>query len=304
MGANPGGPDPESGEDRRGGLTRRRAIIATAGVVAAATAVGIATQIPEWLAGEPSDEELAADRLFDADIDERGLSGYAKLIPDNNREGLGYHLVPDPAGGSRQVVRFTSRPGLTLGNEFPRSMVETEPIIKAAAHGNDNDVYFNGFSVYVLDDNFDRDTWITLFTGGYGPPANGASLLGLMLVRHPEGGLMLRMGDDPQLLGNHVRVPTGRWVGVIQAYKYAYASNGGWVEMWINTDDQWQQVQIDGENQPTLDVMRPNVTDGWYRDASVPASFSRIGVYGSKPYEAFFANHRIARSFDAADPLR
>ncbi|WP_223286087.1 hypothetical protein [Kocuria atrinae] len=48
-------------------------------------------------------------------------------------------------------------------------MVETEPIIKAAAHGNDNDVYFNGFSVYVLDGDFDRDTWITLFTGGYGP---------------------------------------------------------------------------------------------------------------------------------------
>ncbi|MFC3479541.1 hypothetical protein [Kocuria carniphila] len=304
MGENSGSTNPTTGEGRRGGLTRRRAIITAAGVVAAATAVGVATQIPEWLEEEPTDEGLAADRIFDANINGRGLGGYAKLIPDENRQGLGYHLVPDPVGGGRQVARFTSVPGLTLGNEFPRSMVETEPIIKAAAHGNDNDVYFNGFSVYVLDGDFDQDTWITLFTGGYGPPANGASLLGLMLVRHPEGGLMFRMGDDPELLGDHVRVPTGRWVGVIQAYKYAYASNGGWVEMWINTGGQWQQVQINGENQPTLDVMRPNVTDGWYRDASVPASFSRIGVYGNRPYEAFFATHRIARSFDAADPLR
>lgn len=292
------------GENRRGGLTRRRAIITTAGVVAAATAVGVATRLPGWLEDEPTEEELAADRLFDADIDERGLSGYAKLIPADNREGLGYHLVPDPVGGGRTVARFTSRPGLTLGNEFPRSMVETPPIIKAAAHGNDNDVYFNGFSFYVLDGDFDRDTWITVFTGGYGPPASGASLLGLMLVGHPDGGLMFRMGDDPRLLGNDVRVPTGRWVGVVQAYKYAYASEGGWVEMWINTDDRWQRVRIDGQNQPNLDVMRPGVTDGWYRDASVPASFSRIGVYGNRPYEAFFATHRIARSFDAADPLR
>lgn len=304
MGESPGSTDPEAGANQGGGLTRRRVIVTAAGLVVAATAVGVATQIPGWLDDEPTEEELAADRIFDANINEQGLSGYAKLIPDDNRQGLGYHLVPDPVGGGRQVARFTSRPGLTLGNEFPRSMVETEPIIKAAAHGNDNDVYFNGFSFYVLDGEFDRDTWITLYTGGYGPPSNGPSLLGLMLVQHPEGGLMFRMGDDPQLLGNDVRVPTGRWVGVIQAYKYAYASNGGWVEMWVNTDGPWQQVQINGENQPTLDVMRPNVTDGWYRNPSVPASFSRIGVYGNRTYEAFFATHRIARSFDAVDPLR
>ncbi|WP_016996396.1 hypothetical protein [Kocuria atrinae] len=90
MGENPGSADPESVENRRAGLTRRRAIITAAGVVAAATAVGVATQIPDWIEDEPSDEELAADRIFDADINGRGLSGYAKLIPDDNRQGLGY----------------------------------------------------------------------------------------------------------------------------------------------------------------------------------------------------------------------
>ncbi|MBD2765507.1 hypothetical protein IEE91_09960 [Kocuria sp. cx-455] len=293
-----------SGEDQRSGLTRRRAIITVAGVVAAATAAGVATQIPRWVEDEPAEQDLAADRLFDANINERGLSGYAKLIPEDNREGLGYHLVPDPVGGGRQVARFTSLPELTLGNEFPRSMVETEPIIKAAAHGNDNDVYFNGFSFYVLDDDFTEQTWITLYTGGYGPPSNGPSFLGIMLVKHPDGGLMFRMGDEPRLLGTDARIPTGQWVGVIQAYKYAYASNGGWVEMWLNTGDAWQQLRINGETRPNLDIMRPNVTDGWYKDPSVPASFSRIGVYGNKSYEAFFATHRIARTFDAADPLR
>ena len=86
------------GHDQRGGLTRRKAIIAAAGVVAAATAAGVATQIPRWVEDEPPEQDLSADRLFDANIDERGLSGYAKLIPEDNREGLGYHLVPDPVG--------------------------------------------------------------------------------------------------------------------------------------------------------------------------------------------------------------
>lgn len=301
MRENPPSPSSETTVASRGGPTRRR-LLTAAGVLTTAGAVGVATQIPDWLDGDAPQAEPA--QLFDADINGRGLDGYAELIPEDNREGLGYHLVPDPVNGGRTVVRFTSRPELTLGNEFPRSMVETAPIIKAAAHGNTEDVYYNGFSLYVLDDDFTSDSWITVYTGGYGPPSNGPSLLGLMLVKHPEGGLMLRMGDDPALLGNAARIPTGRWVGVIQGYKYAYANQGGWVQMWLNTDGQWRQVQVDGQTRPTLDVMRPGVTDGWYRDESVPASFSRIGVYGNKPYEAFFASHRIARTFDGANPLR
>ena len=265
----------------------------------------VGTQLSGCAAPEDHDDGAAAPHLlFDADINARGLDGYAKLIPEDNREGYGYHLVRDPEGDDRTVVKFTSHPDLTLGNRFARSMVETPPIIKAAAHGNEDDVYYTGFSMYLTDDDFQRDTWITVYTGGYGPPSAGPSLLGLMLVRHPDGGLMLRLGDDPGLLGNHVRVPIRQWVGVIQAYKYAYASNGGWLQMWLNAGDGWQEITIAGQLHPTLDVMRRDVTDGWYRDPDVPPSFSRIGVYGAKPYEAFFATHRIARSFGDVDPLR
>lgn len=263
---------------------------------------------PAWAASltRKSDDNCrcsgnGVDRIFDADLQGKGLDGYDTIQPVGIVEGRDYGFEADPAGDRRRTVWFNSSGGLSIGKSAQRVEALTEYFIRPAAHNNTNDVYWMGLSVFYPSSHKLRSGgWCTLATGGFGPPWNGPSPLSLVLFQNRHGRHEIRLGTRDDLV---IPFALDEWNNIVMGYRFAY---DGWVEVSTSVgvgNVNLSPVLLRGQVRMPYDTMRRGSNDAWWSDPSRAASQVSIGVYGSQPSRASFAFHRIATVAAAALPF-
>lgn len=240
-------------------------------------------------------------RMFDSDFPNSGFKSYTRLAPPSIIEGVDYGLVDDSALGTK-VAWMDSRRGTTLGNNNPRVGLDTPDFILPAAHGNTNDVYWMGFSVYYPSSHriSHPDGWCTFSTGGFGPPWGGSSPTGIALVLDLRGNHVMSLCADGQFTAPF---PLDQWVNVVIGYKFAYE---GWLEWHMSVgpnNRDLKRIPFRGQDRRPLDCMRKNVNDAWYNDPTKQPCCTGISVYGSQVCRALFARQRVARTMEGALPF-
>ena len=248
--------------------------------------------------------------IFDAALSsQQGLDVYPHQIntgPSSQTGMLRAQLVQDPVHGPRRtVLRLASDSEATHG-DFPtlRVQCETDYMLRSAAHGNFSNIFYTGLSLYLPNEfrTLHDEDWLTFASPAYGPPYGGSGSLSLGLrppLQSDEPRLVL--GDLPHLLGE-VTVPVQRWVDFVVGLRLAYASEGGWLSLWMNHGSGWRTLPILGEERAPYDTLQRGVNDGWHRGESDNPNSSRIGVYGNEPNTLLHGWHRIGRSFEDVMP--
>lgn len=248
------------------------------------------------------------DLLFDANF-AQGFSQYKNPLPLSLEAGVDYGTSIDPLGSNSIVAWVDSHRSLTHGNAHPRSEMEAPYFIKPAVHGNTKSVYAHYGELYFPENNPMTATsdWTLLFEF-HGTPYIGPSAAGLMLVYNVNSKThYLRMGNDPKLLGTTNPIfPIGQWVGVIVYQKYEYASNGGFVQLLINTsetrDKNWRTIPVNSLTRAPLDLISDEEGNGFYNDPTLPPASARFGRYGSHKGRWYVKNHRIGYTLKSVLP--
>ncbi|WP_035926535.1 hypothetical protein [Kocuria rosea] len=216
-------------------------------------------------------------------------------------------LMDDPVHGSaRTVLRMASDQSADHdGHPSLRVQCETETFIRSARHGHIGDIYYAGFALFLPDEFRDlaETDWLTIGAGAYGSPYGGSGplSLGLRPTADVGGEHRLVLADRPELLGEVV-VPRGRWIDIVMGFRLAYAENGGWLSVWMNTGEGWGNLAVLGEDRASYDALSEGVNDAWHRDENRSPNSSRIGVYGNQPNTLLHGWHRIGHTFSDAMP--
>lgn len=273
--------------------------------------------------------QVKADPIFVADIENSGLRNYAERNPGGIVKDTDYGVCASPAGDGEIVAWFDNRRHLTNGNAYQRSQVQTAQCIAPVAWtqyewGNSNSVYVEYAKVWI-DDAFPfgaTSQWINFFEP-HGGPYISSSAMGIMLVWSPTAGYHLRLGNDPNYLGTTVPFKLGQWVEIARQYRYEYAENGGWGDLWTNLGQGWTRHKINGGHRLPLDVIRKDangarVEGGGWADDPVQLkgqtvdgktytgqwgmTHSKVGLYGNLYSLMYVADHRVGRTFKNTMP--
>ena len=269
------------------------------------------------------------DPIFTADIQTKGLRNYAERNPSGMIRDTDYGVCASPAGDGEIVAWMDNRRHLTNGNQFQRSQLQTPQCIAPVAWtqyewGNSNSVYMEYAKIWI-DDAFpftSTNDWINFFEP-HGGPYVSSSAMGLMLVWDAATGYYLRLGNDPAYLRKEVPFKLGQWVEIARQYKYEYAENGGWGDLWTNLGQGWVRHKINGGYRKPLDVIRKDangarVEGGGWADDPVQLkgqtvdgktytgqwgmTHSKVGLYGNLYSMMYVADHRVGRTFAKTMP--
>lgn len=274
------------------------------------------------LANEQRDR-IKLDPIFTADIQTEGLRNYAERNPSGMIRDTDYGVCAAPDGSGDVVVWTDNSRHLSNGNQYQRSQLQTPQCIAPVAHtqyewGNDNSVYVEYAKVWI-EDKYPLGTtsqWINFFEP-HGSPYIGSSAMGIMLVWSPTAGYHLRLGNDPNYLGTAVPFKLGQWVQLARQYKYEYAENGGWGDLWYNLSGDlttgWVRAKINGGHRLPLDVIRKDANGnrteggGWVDSpaqlgGSSGMTHSKLGLYGNVYSVMYWADHRVGRTFKNTMP--
>lgn len=263
--------------------------------------------------------QVKQDPIFTADIQTSGLRNYAERNPSGILRDVDYGVGQAPDGSGDVVLWFDNKRGLTNGNAFQRSQVQTTPCIAPVAHteyewGNTNSVYVEYAKVWVdaaypLTSTAD---WVGFFEN-HGGPYTTSSAGGFMVVWRPtDGKTYLRMGNDPAYLGWGAPFPLGQWVQIAKLSRYEYADDGGFIDLWISYDPDptkgWQRIPVNGGTRLPLDVVRKDANGvrteggGWVDSprelgGTWAMSHSKVGLYSNIYTLMYVADHRVGRTF-------
>ncbi|MDO5619257.1 hypothetical protein [Kocuria sp.] len=268
--------------------------------------------------------QVQQDPIFTAEIQTKGFRNYAERNPSSIVADLDYGIGQSPAGDGETVLWFDNSRHLTNGNAYQRSQVQTTPCIAPVAHsdqiwGNANSVYVEYARVW-LDSAFPWQSagdWINFFEP-HGGPYVTSSAMGLMVVLNPsDGKTYLRMGNDPTYLGWNAPFPLGQWVQIVRQYRYEYAADGGWGDLWVSYGSDpargWNRIPILGGHRHPLDVVRRdaqgNRTEGggWVDSPRQAGgqwamTHSKVGLYGNVYTVMYVGDHRVGRTFTKTMP--
>lgn len=268
-------------------LSRRRLLAASLCAGASAAAV------PLFGACAPA---VRPASIFDADL-AQGFSKYPATNPPGLVENTDFGLTDDPAGSGRTVAWFNSVRGLTQVTPYPRSSMLSPGLIKPAAHGVTDDVYWVGMSVYLpaADVLTEPDSWCAFGTPAFGYPFAGPSPMGMTIVPDGRGGQFMQMGGDPNVLGGGAPVRPDSWTTVAFGFRFAY---DGWVEMYLGQGltNELERVLVNGQRRADYATMKAGSNDGWVSDESKEPCYTSIGVYGPQKMTLLFAHHKAGRS--------
>lgn len=267
--------------------------------------------------------DVNKDTIFTANISNAGFKNYMTRNPAGMVKDIDYGIGASPAGDGETVLWFSNHRHLTNGNTYQRSQVQTAPCIAPVAHtdkpwGNTNSVYVEYARVWISNRYplTSTNDWINFFEP-HGGPYTISSAMGLMLVWSASAGTYLRMGNEPSYLGTGVPFPLGQWVQLVRAYKYEYAADGGWADLFFNlTPDLntgWQRAKINGGYRQPLDVVRKDANGvrteggGWVDDpvelgGQYAKTHSKVGLYGNMDSVMYVGDHRVGRTFAATMP--
>lgn len=268
--------------------------------------------------------QVKQDPIFTAEIQTQGLRNYAERNPAGITRDVDYGVGQSPDGSGDVVLWFDNRRGLTNGNNFQRSQVQTTPCIAPVAHtdqtwGNTNSVYVEYCKVWISADSPLTSTaeWVAFFEN-HGGPYDTSSAGGFMVVWNPnDGKTYLRMGNEPSYLGWGAPFPLGQWVQIAKMSRYEYAADGGFIDVWINpTPDPasgWKRVPVNGGFRQPLDVVRKDANGtrteggGWVDSprqlgGQWAMSHSKVGLYSNVYTLMWVADHRVGRTFSNTMP--
>lgn len=250
--------------------------------------------------------------LFTSDFPNSGFKNYAERNPAGIVRDIDYGICASPAGDGEIVAWCDNRRGLTNGNVYQRSQVQTGAFVKPIAHDNTQDIYAVYFRVWI-DDQYPFSSashWIN-FLEYHGGPYVTSSGLGLMMVWDATTGHHLRMGNDASVLGKAAKMKLGQWVQIALICKYAYQDQGGWGDLFINlsadVNEGWERIPMRGGFRQPYDVVRVGEGDGWItspreQGGQWAPSHAKWGPYGNVRGVFYCAEHNVARTMRAAMP--
>lgn len=267
--------------------------------------------------------QVTQDPIFTSDIPSAGFKNYTARNPAGIVRDVDYGIGASPAGDGSLVAWFSNHRHLTNGNAYQRSQVQTTPCIAPVAHteypwGNSNSVYVEYARVW-LDAKYPLKStadWISFFEP-HGGPYDASSAAGMMVVWNATVGHHLRMGNDTTYLGTEVPFRLGQWVQIVRAYKYEYASDGGWIDVFYNLTDDintgWVRAKVLGGYRKPLDVVRKDANGarteggGWVDDpvelgGKWAKTHSKVGLYANVDSVMYVAEHRVGRTFAKTMP--
>lgn len=268
-------------------------------------------------------DRVNQDPIFTSDIPAAGFKNYTTRNPAGMVKDVDYGVGASPAGDGEIVAWFSNHRHLTNGNTYQRSQVQTTPCIAPVAHteypwGNTNSVYVEYTRVW-LDARYPLTTtgdWISFFEP-HGSPYDVSSAAGLMVVWDATNGTYLRMGNEPAYLGTGAPFKLGQWVQIVRAYRYEYAADGGWIDLFYNLSADpntgWVRAKVNGGYRLPLDVVRKNAAGvrteggGWVEDppelgGKSAKTHSKVGLYANIDSVMYVADHRVGRTFAKTMP--
>jgi hypothetical protein len=205
-------------------------------------------------------------------------------------------MVPDPVhGNARRVAYISVLDGDTGPTANPRAELLTSLLL-----GVDDDVWV-GFGWRFPSD------WPTI-------PAVGWVTLG-EVAGPPFGGTNpVRLGFDEALIGGgsfgillqesasspwSTPVVKDQWFDVAMRMKLSEDPAVGFIELWLNTGDGWEQQLLDGV--PRLHVATLNaINNDGSGQRYKPSLYRKAGMVST--LSAYLTDFRIGSSLDAVDP--
>lgn len=230
---------------------------------------------------------------FDADVARSGLSAYANVI-----HGERIAIVDDPVlGNTRKVMRFTVHDDDIGPTANPRAQVETPTLFR------EGDEAWIGWSTLFPSDwprrlPSDGKAWITL-SEVYGPPYAGASPVKLGMRSGVDALTWQRNGtyawDVPW---ERETIVKNRWYDQVLHVKFSQDPDVGFVELWVNTGEGWEQQLLRGDPRLVMQTLDASNAGG--------PNYHKLSLYrqrGLYPVlTVFHAEHRVGNSFDAVAP--
>jgi len=252
----------------------------------------IAGETGTYLAGDPTIPKLRGTSPTTASLDFDGtpLGRWIEQVAAPNR----IQVVPDPAGGSDDVLRVTAdnvdvAPLTPTDN--PRAELNT-PMDILKPDGR----YWESYEVYVptsfnVADSYDG--WLSLGSPFYGSPFAGTPPIEMMIM---DDEFLWGSNRDSQVPGTVLfRKPLvlGQWVRFTW---HIFPSNNGFVELYVNNEP--VVSTYNGSTGLGVDIPVLDETDDkgpWYAQLSV---YYEYGEYPS--VTLYFKNFRIASTLAAA----
>lgn len=270
-----------------------------------------ATQPPADAAPAGSREPVAeSGLLFDADFPSQGLRQYQTNNIANNGAILDtdWGICSDPAGSGQIVAWCDNWGGKTNTNEFARSQALSRRFIKPALATDPFGTYAI-YARYYIDpiSKLNPDGWFNI-QGIHGPPFIGSSPTGLLVVADSgPTGHRVRMGDVPSRLADGMQVPLGAWFQILLKFRYAYANQGGYADLYYSPDGElngtaWRRVPIHGGFKLPFDVVNDEEGSAYLTDRTRGPSYSGWGTYGNQRAITYCSHHRVATTAREALP--
>lgn len=229
--------------------------------------------------------------VFDGDFARRSLTAYNTTIHSER-----VSFVADPVlGSARTAIQMTVLDTDTVPTENPRAQLETRFML------GEGDEAWHGFALYLPND------WPTLPTAGwvtfasiYGPPFNDAGPL-RFTIEAGDGKLGWRRdadysNDTPWSMS----LLRGQWVDLAMHVKMSTNPAIGFVEIWRNIGDGWQQQRLGAGNVTRLSMSTlGSANNGGDNNARINL-YRKVGMFTSMT--CYFSGHRVDTSLAAVDP--
>jgi hypothetical protein len=200
--------------------------------------------------------------------------------------------MDDPIlGAGRKVARFSVYNSDTGPTENPRAQIESPSKI---VNGGE---YYVGWSTMFPTDfpTLPSGGWLTL-ASVYGPPFNGAGPLGARI-----NGNMVRF-DRNATYGYDVPWQTpivrGKWMDFVYHFKMSGDPNVGFMEIFLNTGNGWQQQTLKGQKR--LYMKTYDSSNGGGPNNFRVNNYRKVGMFNQ--VTLYHAAPKVGTSFEAAAP--
>jgi hypothetical protein len=224
---------------------------------------------------------------FDGDFG-KGLTAWQERIHPER-----ISVVDDPIlGSSRKVAKFTVYDGDTGPTDDPRAQLESPSTLVSGGE------YWTGWSTLFPKDfpTLPSEGWLTI-ASIYGPPAVDDGPLGTRLA---DDDLLLYQRNETYDYDVPWSIPLvrGRWIDFAYHFKLSSDPDEGFVELYLNTGNGWQQQTLAGQDRLYMKTLDSSNGDG--------ANSFRVNNYRKQGMfdvaTLYHAAPKVGTSFDAVAP--
>lgn len=205
-------------------------------------------------------------------------------------------FVADPIlGAARTVIRLSVLDTDTGPTENPRAQLETRYFL------GEGDETWHGFALYLPNDwpTLPADGWVT-FGSIFGPPFTDSGPLRFTLDGGDGKLGWRRDADHGKDTPWSMPLLRGQWIDLAMHVKMSADPTVGFVEIWRNVGDGWQQQPLGAARVGRLFMSTFGTANGGGDNNARISLYRKVGMFSTMT--CHFGGHRVGGSLTAVDP--